>query len=108
MRVTVDRLRITVAGARDQEHRLRGIAHRALELLAEHVRARAVPDAPRCGDRPHPRVTLPPIAVDLRRLPDEAVALRLAGALYGALPWRNEDPGLGKRVSPPPTAMAGR
>ncbi len=89
MRIKLDRLSIRVAAGPAQEHRLRGITRRALELLGEQVRARPLSGNHRAAG--FERLTAPPLALDLRRMPDETVALQLAGALYGALRSRGEN-----------------
>ena len=100
MRVRVDHLRITVAVGVGHNHRLSGITRRALELLDEQIRARPASNADLDPGRAHPRMTVAPLAVDLRRLSDEAVSFRLAGALYGALRSREA------RNTQSPTGMA--
>jgi hypothetical protein len=82
MRVSVGRLRVRVTGAAGSEHRVRPIVRRAVELMAERLRA----DGARATTAGAPArvggLNIPPLAADLRHLSDEAAAARLADAIY--------------------------
>jgi hypothetical protein len=96
-----------VTGGSGSELRLRGITRRALELLDEQVRARPLTRvAARTGALE--RLTVPPLALDLGRMPDEGIALRLAGALYGALRSGSEGRSPGTHATRSPTPRTGR
>jgi len=81
MRLQIDQLHLRFAGATGHTHRAQPITRRALELLRWRLLAAGMPAAA----LNIATLTMPPVALDLRAVSDEAAAEKIAEAMYTAL-----------------------
>jgi hypothetical protein len=81
----IDLLRLGIDGAAGCEHRLEGIARRAVALLGDRLSTREGDSGWRGGRVHREGLSLPPVSLDLARLSDERAADAIAAALFEAL-----------------------
>ncbi len=85
MYVSIDQLHLRWMDVSGQEHRVRPITQRALELLHQRLNNQLLTSAMRLEDLNLSRLILPPMAINFRVLTDEGAAEKLADAMYSAL-----------------------
>ncbi len=107
MNVWIDQLHLQVSGVGTRAQGMRSTAQRALALL--HRRLHAEPPVLASGplDARLRALRPPPLVLDLQQMPDEAVARRLAEALYGSLKAAVTPPASTARA-PAPSPMGRR
>ncbi len=81
----IDRLRLIIAGAAGQEHRLGPVAARAVALLADRLNGKDDPHEHYPNEGKTDTLTVPSVAIDWHTMDDEQAAGRLAEALLAAL-----------------------
>lgn len=85
MRLNINHLRLRFANAAGHEHRLRPVTRRALELLRVRLRDELLASGARLDSLRLETLSLPALNMNLRFMDDEAVAEKVADALYAEL-----------------------
>lgn len=85
MRLNINHLRLKFTNAAGHEHRVRPVTRRVLELLRVRLRNELLASGARLDSLRLETLSLPALNVNLRFMDDEAVAEKVADAMYTAL-----------------------